>query len=60
MDKWQEVYEDMVHACIGMESQLNTWEHGFLQSLIEQLSTGRQPSEKQVRKLESIHERLYR
>jgi hypothetical protein len=58
--EWGKVYLDMVEECGEADDKLSDWGRGFLDSLAVQLSEGREPSARQVEKLEQIHGKCLR
>ena len=53
-DSWAVAYTDMIDIC-ERNAILNDWEEGFLSSLRIQIDRGAIPTDKQIEKLEAIH-----
>lgn len=58
MKTWSDEYARMLEDCEKRESQLSEWEASFVDSLSDQISRGRQPTPKQIEKLDDIWERV--
>lgn len=58
MATWVDEYATMLDDCENRQSRMTDWEIAFVASLQEQLADGRQLSEKQVRRLDELWERL--
>jgi hypothetical protein len=57
---WEDEYQSMISDCENRESRLSEWEQEFIQSLSEQLGTGRTLSIKQIDRLDIIWEKVTR
>ena len=55
---WADEYFDMIGDCQYRESLLSEWETHFLDSIEDQLESGRMLTNKQIEKLEDIWERV--
>ena len=58
MKNWVDEYVTMMGDCEKRSEWLTEWDRGFVKSLQRQIAAGRQPSAKQVEKLDSIWERV--
>lgn len=58
MKTWVDEYATMLNDCEKRSEWLTEWDRGFVKSLQRQIAAGRQPSAKQVEKLDSIWERV--
>jgi hypothetical protein len=54
MSDWADEYVMMLEDCEKRESRLTDWERGFVDSLQNQIASGRRPSPKQVETLDDI------
>lgn len=59
-DEWQDEYVRMIDDCMQRESKCSEWEQNFLDSLSNQISRGRFPTEKQIAVLDRVWERVTR
>lgn len=58
MTGWVDEYITMLEDCKKRRGWLTEWERGFLESLQRQIAEGRQPSAKQIEKLDNVWERV--
>lgn len=58
MKTWVDEYVTMLEDCEKRSERLTEWECGFVESLQRQIADGRQPSAKQIEKLDSVWERI--
>lgn len=57
MSTWADEYLTLIEDCETRSERLTDWEIGFLDSLSNQLTEGRRPSQKQIDVLDSMWER---
>lgn len=60
MGDWKQEYLGTIEECEDHDSKLTTWEREFLDSLSTHLAEGREPTLKQVDKLDQIWTRVTR
>lgn len=54
---WEGEYLTLLDDCEARESRLSDWERGFVDSLRQQISNGRRPSQKQIDTLDNVWEK---
>lgn len=54
---WESEYLTLLDDCEARESRLSDWERGFVDSLRQQISNGRRPSQKQIDTLDNVWEK---
>lgn len=54
---WQDEYLTMIDDCEKRESRLSDWERTFVESIANQLATGKTLSKAQTEKLDDIWEK---
>ena len=55
---WQQVYRDMIKACKAPGIQLDAWERTAIKQLEDRMFEGNYLSQRQVERLEQIHDRV--
>ena len=55
---WQQVYRDMIKACKAPGIQLDGWERAAIKQLEDRMFEGNYLSQRQVERLEQIHDRV--
>ena len=58
MKTWVDEYATMLKDCEKRSEWLTEWDRGFVESLRRQIADGRQPSAKQIEKLDNVWERV--
>lgn len=58
MSNWTAVYSDLIDDCLEHKDRLNDWEREFVEVLDFKISRGIQFSQKQIEKLETVHEKV--
>ena len=57
MTTWDSEYLQLIDDCEQRESRLSDWERGFIDSMREQIGSGRVPSSMQLDTLDAAWER---